>query len=211
MSPVLELLYCLHADVSYLGRKAKEQSGSATDEQPRTSDQNSTALDLHQVTQSASSEPCETRDQQVPDPGSPTLKAQWSSMIEDGNEGATTQMTVLDPMMFHMPHGSSTTNPYNFPLAGFCGCNGATGPCARHLDEIRSQIFQSTQQFPRQSSRATGGFNSPVHSMHDTVMEENFGNVEPVRQTPATNRPHQGMSLPLSRYVVVCEFRSLFL
>ena len=55
-------------------------------------------------------------------------------------------MPALDPMMFHMP-GNSTPNPYNFPMASFCGCNGATGPCARHLDEIRSQLFQSTQQF----------------------------------------------------------------
>jgi hypothetical protein len=162
-------------------------------------------LDLQDVEQLASIEPAETSEQQTSESGSPTLKAQWSSMIEDGNEGGSAQMPALDPMMFHMPTGNSTPNPYNFPLAGFCGCNGATGPCARHLEEIRSQLFQSTQHFPRQNSRPTAGFNSPVHPMQDTVMEENFGNMEQVRQTPVNNRTHLSMSLPTPGYVLVSE------
>jgi hypothetical protein len=151
-------------------------------------------------------EPVETREQQTSESGSPTLKAQWSSMLEDGNnDGGPAQMSAIDPMMFHMP-GNSTPNPYNFPMASFCGCNGATGPCARHLDEIRSQLFQSTQHFPRQNSRPNAGFNSPVvHPMHDTVMEENFGNMEHIRPTPVNDRPPLSMSLPTPGYVVTCE------
>jgi len=162
-------------------------------------------LDLQDVEQSALVEPVEISEQQTSESGSPTLKAQWSNMVEDcSNEGSAAQMTTLDPMMFHMPPGNSTPNPYNFPMASFCGCNGATGPCARHLDEIRSQLFQSTQNFTRQNSRPTAGFNSPVvHPMHDTVMEENFGNVESVRQTPVNNQTHLSMSLPTPGYVAI--------
>jgi hypothetical protein len=114
-------------------------------------------------------------------------------------------MPALDPMMFHMP-GNSTPNPYNFPMASFCGCNGATGPCARHLDEIRSQLFQSTQHFSRQNSRPNAGFNSPVvHPMHDTVMEENFGNMEHLRHTQVSDRAPLSMSLPTPGYVVILK------
>jgi hypothetical protein len=163
-------------------------------------------LDLQDAEQLAQIEPVETSEQQPSESGSPTLKAQWSSMIEDGNEGGSAQMPALDPMMFHMPTSNSTPNPYNFPLAGFCGCNGATGPCARHLEEIRTQLFQSTQHFPRQNSRPNAGFNSPVLPMQDTVMEENFGNMEQVRQTPVNNRTHLSMSLPTPGYVVICGY-----
>lgn len=105
----------------------------------------------------------------------------------------SSQMPVLDPMMFHMPPGGSTPNSYNFPVPSFGSCNGATGPCARHLEEIRSQLLQSAQPFPRQASRTNGVFKSPVQPSHDTIMEDNVGSGQYLRQMPATTQSQQSM------------------
>ncbi|KAL8900610.1 MAG: hypothetical protein Q9207_005615 [Kuettlingeria erythrocarpa] len=49
----------------------------------------------------------------------------------------------LDPMIPPQMPADDMSNPFAFALAQGCTCNGMTGPCARHLEEIRFQAFNA--------------------------------------------------------------------
>lgn len=45
---------------------------------------------------------------------------------------------------------SSSTDFFNYPLSQGCTCNGVTGPCARHMEEIRYQTLNTNTSAPSQ-------------------------------------------------------------
>ncbi|KAE8150728.1 hypothetical protein BDV25DRAFT_107033 [Aspergillus avenaceus] len=70
----------------------------------------------------------------------------------------------FDPMMPQVTEGealSSIPGLDLFPMSSSCTCNVVTGPCAGHLEEIRSQVLRSPMATPNSQSmprlRATPG------------------------------------------------------
>ena len=57
--------------------------------------------------------------------------------------------TTYDSMIPEMPL-STSTDFFNYPLSQGCPCNGLTGPCARHMEEIRYQALSTNTSAPSQ-------------------------------------------------------------
>ncbi|KAL8764128.1 MAG: hypothetical protein Q9184_000270 [Pyrenodesmia sp. 2 TL-2023] len=74
----------------------------------------------------------------------------------------------LDPMIPPQIPGGDASNPFAFSLAQGCTCNGMTGPCARHLEEIRFQAFNAAM--PTQPPRFM-----PTHTRNNTCTSQYEG------------------------------------
>ncbi|KAI4188224.1 MAG: hypothetical protein LQ348_003962, partial [Seirophora lacunosa] len=150
------------------GRRLKEQSIASFDE-------DSSDAHEHQV----SPQPRGPYDHQIPRqhqylhehqkpstlpaaglPDDPDNNIPTSSLSQTTDAMMAEEMTVkpnespwqpLDPMIPPQMPGCDASNPFAFSLAQGCTCNGMTGPCARHLEEIRFQAFNAAMptQLPR--------------------------------------------------------------
>jgi hypothetical protein len=95
----------------------------------------------------------------------------WQSNMADENseKGSAPSTSSFDPMMMYtMGDSSSLPNQNMFPITPpLCACNGTTGPCARHLEDMRHRWMQ-----PRTSS----GLNAPMQmpTDNDRMMEGNM-------------------------------------
>lgn len=74
----------------------------------------------------------------------------------------------LDPMIPPQMPADDVSNPFAFSLAQGCTCNGMTGPCARHLEEIRFQAFNAA--LPTQPPRFL-----PTHARTSTRSSQHEG------------------------------------
>ena len=120
-----------------LGRKIKEQSSAPSDDNSDShGHQGSPTLPFDQSSVSEAVDSLEAFSSQ---PLSPLMDA---LMADDVSFKSTSPYPNLDPLIPQMP--GSDSNPFSFPLSHGCGCNGVTGPCARHLEEIKSQVFNNS-------------------------------------------------------------------
>ena len=83
-------------------------------------------------------------------PQSQTMDAM---MADDLAVKAASSWTGFDPIIPNMPgcYGlSSDPSSFSFPLSQSCTCNGMTGPCRRHFEEMRNQILNTNITGPSQ-------------------------------------------------------------
>lgn len=125
-----------------LGRRLKEQSSIASSED--SSDphdhQDPSTLPSHQGTDLAAPDVLRT--------GSPLSPSGLMDaiMADDMSLRSTTPWPALDTTMAPMPGANalpSKPDSFFFPLSQGCTCNGVTGPCGRHLEEIRFQVLNT--------------------------------------------------------------------
>ena len=151
-----------------LGRRFKEQStASSEDSSDPHERQDPSTLASHQCSDRADEDGSQTLSSL---PLSQTMDA---IMADEMSVKSTSPWPALDPMMPHMPGVDalpSNPDPSPFPISQGCTCNGMTGPCARHLEEIQFQVLNTAMT-------ATPRFMSPFAKSHagSTQYESSLG------------------------------------
>ena len=131
--------------VGILGRKLKEESQSASSEHSSDSHhlQESSSISSYPSTAPSATESLPTF--------SPILQSQLmdTTMGDDISIKSLPPWNTYDSMIPEMPL-SISTDFFKYPLSQGCPCNGVTGPCARHMEEIRYQTLSTNASAPSQ-------------------------------------------------------------
>ena len=82
---------------------------------------------------------------------SPILPSQLmdTTMGDDISIKSMPPWTTYDSMIPELPL-STSADFFNYPISQGCTCNGVTGPCPRHLEEIRYQTLNTNISGPSQ-------------------------------------------------------------
>ena len=72
-----------------------------------------------------------------------------TTMGDDISVKSMPPWTTYDSMISEMPL-SASNDFFNYPLPQGCTCNGVTGPCPRHMEEIRYQTLSTNTPAPSQ-------------------------------------------------------------
>lgn len=162
---------CINSRTIGTGRRLKEQSIASSDEDSsdaQISPQPREPLD-HQISRQYQ----DIHDHQKPSthPAAGTnlpnlsLSQTMDAMMEDemAVKPNESPWQPLDSMIPPQMPGGDASNPFAFSLAQGCTCNGITGPCARHLEEIRLQAFSAAMptQRPHTRNNTRGSPNVP--------------------------------------------------
>ncbi|CAF9937626.1 hypothetical protein IMSHALPRED_000483 [Imshaugia aleurites] len=137
------------------GRRLKEQSQSASSEHSSDSHE---LQEPSLISSYPSTAPSATKSLPT---FSPILQSQFMDDTTMGDDITVKSMlpwTTYDSMISEMPL-STSTDFSNYPMSQGCTCNGVTGPCARHMDEIRYQTLNTNMSAPSQ-------FMSPFPESH---------------------------------------------
>ena len=127
------------------GRRLKEQSQSAS------SEHSSDSHDLQEPSLISSNPSTAPSVTQTSPAFSPILQFQRmdTSMGDDISVKSMPPWATYDSMISEIPI-SASPDFLNYPLPQGCTCNGMTGPCAHHMDEIRYQTLNANTPAPSQ-------------------------------------------------------------
>ena len=127
------------------GRRLKEQSQSASSEHSNDSHdfREPSLFSSYPSTAPSTTESLPTF--------SPILQSQLmdATMGDDISVKTMPPWTTYDSMIPEIPL-STSADFFNYPIAQGCTCNGMTGPCPRHLEEIRFQALSTNIAGPSQ-------------------------------------------------------------
>ena len=132
--------------IGVLGRKLKEQSRSASSEHSSDSQDLQELLVPSLISSYPSTAPSATESLPT---FSPILQSQLmdTTMGDDISVKSMPPWTTFDSMIPEMSL-STNTDIFNYPVSQGCTCNGATGPCSRHMEEIRYQTLNTNISAP---------------------------------------------------------------
>ena len=131
--------------IGVLGQRLKEQSKSTS------SEHSSDSHDLQEplfISSDPSAAPSATETPPAFSP-LPQLQRMDTTMGDDISMKSMPPWTNFDSMIPEMPL-STSPDFLTYPLSQGCTCNGETGPCAHHKEEIRYQTLSADTSAPSQ-------------------------------------------------------------
>ncbi|EME40778.1 hypothetical protein DOTSEDRAFT_55891 [Dothistroma septosporum NZE10] len=121
-------------------------------------------------------------------------------MSDDHADGVQKPLPLFDPMLMG---GASISNPFMYSL---CGCNGSTGPCFRHMEELRLQLLQTHQVLHRGApSAGNDSSTTPPLPQHDGLdrmeLTSSHGSLPRHHQGLDSLQASQASRMPSARWV----------